>query len=116
MAELLESKGVRLIKTYQDNKKRNNIAWTAPDHRGAEKEDPTVGLAEMTRKVYEVDPLTYPKCQGQMRTIAFITDYSLIDRIINHLKLSFAADKPPPPRIAFQELLMAAETGGDYFS
>jgi len=48
--------------------------------------------------------------------IAFITDYPVVDRIINHLKLTFVADKPPPPRIAYQELLMAAEVSGEYFS
>jgi hypothetical protein len=38
------------------------------------------------------------------------------ERIINHLKLTFVASKPPPPRIAYQELLMAAEDGSEYFS
>jgi len=70
----------------------------------------------MIRKVYEVDPLVCPQCGGQMKAIAFITDYSVVDRIINHLKLTFVAHKPPPPRIAYQEVLMAAETGGQYFS
>jgi hypothetical protein len=31
---------------------------------------------------------------------------------VNHLKLSFVADRPPRPRIAYQELLIAAETAG----
>ncbi len=31
-------------------------------------------------------------------------------QIISHLKLSFVADRPPPPHIAYQELLMPAET------
>jgi hypothetical protein len=35
--------------------------------------------------------------------------------LINHLKLTFVAAKPPPPHIAYQELLMAAETGAEYF-
>jgi hypothetical protein len=43
-------------------------------------------------------------------------DFSVVDRIINHLKLAFIADKPPPPRIAYQEVLMAAETSAEYFS
>jgi len=51
-----------------------------------------------------------------MKVIAFITDFSVVDGIINHLKLTFVADKPPPPHIAYQELLMAAETGAEYFS
>jgi len=36
--------------------------------------------------------------------------------IINHLKLTFVADKPLPPRMAYQELLMAAEVPAGYFS
>jgi hypothetical protein len=45
-----------------------------------------------------------------------ITDYDVIDRIINHLKLTFIAAKPPPPREAYQEFLMAAEAQNGYFS
>jgi len=77
---------------------------------------PSNGWAEMIRKVYEVDPMVCPQCGGTMRIIAFLTDFSVVDRIINHLKLTFAADKPPPPHIAYQEVLMAAEAGGEYFS
>jgi len=51
-----------------------------------------------------------------MKVIAFLTDYSVVDKIIDHLKLTFVADKPPPPHIAYQELLMAAETCAEYFS
>ncbi len=51
-----------------------------------------------------------------MRIFAFLTDYAVVDRIINHLKLSFIADRPPPAHLAFQELLMAAETSAKYFS
>ncbi len=76
---------------------------------------PRRGWAEMIRKVYEVDPLLCPKCGGTMKVIAFITDYSVVDRIISHLKLTFVASKPPPPRMASQELLMAAETPAEYF-
>jgi hypothetical protein len=32
------------------------------------------------------------------------------------LKLTFVVSKPPPPRIAYQEVLMAAEAGAEYFS
>jgi hypothetical protein len=77
---------------------------------------PRRGWAEMIRKVYEVDPMVCPKCQGRMKVIAFLTDFSEVDRIINHLKLTFVASKPPPPRIAYQEVLMAAEAGAEYFS
>jgi len=56
------------------------------------------------------------KCAGQMRIIAFITDYSAVDRIINHLKLTFAAERPPPPQVVQQELFMAAEARTEYLS
>jgi len=77
---------------------------------------PAKGWAEMIRKVYEVDPMVCPHCGGTMKVIAFITDFPVVDKIINHLKLTFVAKKPPPPHIAYQELLIAAETGGEYFS
>jgi hypothetical protein len=77
---------------------------------------PAKGWAEMIRKVYEADPLICPQCGGTMKVIAFITDFPVVGKIINHLKLTFVAMKPPPPHIAYQELLIAAETGGEYFS
>ncbi|MEW6455113.1 MAG: hypothetical protein AB1410_00160 [Acidobacteriota bacterium] len=54
------------------------------------------GWTEMIKKVYEVDPLVCPKYQGEMKIISFIADYSVVDKIINHLKLSFIAERPPP--------------------
>jgi hypothetical protein len=77
---------------------------------------PAKGWAEMIRKVYEVDPMLCPQCGGQMRVIAFLTDYAVVDRIISHLKLTFVAERPPPPHIAYQELLMAAKTSAEYIS
>jgi hypothetical protein len=77
---------------------------------------PAKGWAEMIRKVYEVDPMVCPQCGGKMSVIAFLTDFSVVDRIIGHLKLTFVADKPPPPHLAYQEVLVAAETPAEYFS
>jgi len=51
-----------------------------------------------------------------MKVIAFLTDYAVVDRIIDHLNLTFVAERPPPPHIAYQEVLMAAETSAEYFS
>jgi hypothetical protein len=64
---------------------------------------------------YEVDPMLCPQCGGNMKVIAFLTDYAVVDRIIDHLKLTFVADKPTPPHIVYQELLMAAESSAEYF-
>ena len=70
---------------------------------------PSKGWADMIRKVYETDTLLCPKCRGQMRIIAFIEDHKVIDRIIVHLKLTFEAERPPPPLHVQHHLLMAAE-------
>jgi len=76
---------------------------------------PAKGWAEMIHKVYEVDPLRCPTCGGQMSIISFIEEPKTIDRIIGHLKLTFEAERPPPPRVVQQDLLMAAEEKGEYF-
>ena len=52
----------------------------------------------MIRKVYEGDPLLGPKYSGQMKIIAFINDHSVVDKIVNHLKLSFKATRSSPPQ------------------
>jgi hypothetical protein len=50
-----------------------------------------------------------PKCGGPMKVVAFITDYAAVDRIIEYLKLTFVAEKPPPARVLPEVALMAAE-------
>jgi hypothetical protein len=68
----------------------------------------------MIRKVYEVDPMTCPKCGGRMKVVAFLTEDAVVDRIIDHLKLTFAAEKPPPER-AVPDLAMVADPPVEYF-
>ena len=53
----------------------------------------------MIRKVYEVDPMVCPKCGGRMKVVAFIPNYPAVDQIIDHLRLTFVAEKPPPSRV-----------------
>ena len=64
----------------------------------------------------KVDPMLCPKYGGRMKVIAFLTDFSVVDRIIGHLKLTFVAERPPPPQVALQELLMAEDPPAEYFS
>jgi ribosomal protein S27E len=75
---------------------------------------PSKGWAEMIRKVYEVDPMICPRCGGIMKVIAFLMEYAVVDRIIRHLGLTFAAEKPPPSVVFGQLALMTAEESGDY--
>ncbi len=42
--------------------------------------------ARLIQKVYEVDPLLCPKCQGIMKIISFIEDLSIIEKIQSFLK------------------------------
>lgn len=43
--------------------------------------------ARLIQKIYEVDPLTCPRCQGQMRIFAFIEDEEVIEKTLKHLGL-----------------------------
>jgi len=56
-----------------------------------------------------------PKCGGSMKVIAFITDFGAVDRIVDHLGLTFVADKPPPSHVFEQAALRAAEEREGYF-
>ena len=46
--------------------------------------------ARLIQKIYEVDPLTCPKCQGSMKIIAFIEQAEIIEKILKHLGLWLA--------------------------
>ena len=52
--------------------------------------------ARLIQKIYEVDPLVCPKCQGVMRIIGSIEDPSVICAILEHLGLWLARARPPP--------------------
>jgi len=52
---------------------------------------------------------------GEVHDPAAITDHQAIDRIIDHLKLTFVAEKPLPSQVFEQVALMAAEESGEYF-
>jgi len=49
-----------------------------------------------------------------MMVIAFLTRASVVDRIIDHLKLSITAECPPPES-ALQDLPMVADPPVEYF-
>jgi hypothetical protein len=69
-----------------------------------------------------LDRLVFLEREGQvgyrwgrrMKVIAFLTEHAVVDRIIRHLKLTFAAEKPPPCHVLSEVALMAAEESGDY--
>ena len=64
----------------------------------------TKSWARLIQKIYEVDPLTCPKCSKTMKIISFIEDEEVIERILRHLGLwDRKARQPPkatgPPKI-----------------
>ena len=56
--------------------------------------------AQLIKRVYEVDPLVCPKCGGEMRIIAFITDHDVVDAILRHLAKAEARSARGSPSAA----------------
>ena len=67
-------------------------------------EDETPGTlnrswARPIQKIYEVDPLTCPRCGKKMRIIAFIEDYKIVKKILDYLGIYEFGKKRAPPKI-----------------
>ncbi|MDA1081673.1 MAG: transposase, partial [Gemmatimonadetes bacterium] len=54
--------------------------------------------AALLQQIFEVDPLACPTCHGPMRVVAFITQASVIDRILAHLRTRAAREGHGGPR------------------
>ena len=67
----------------------------------------------MIRKIYDVDPLTCPKCQGRIRIISFIENLELIKKILKHLDLWDLRARPPPKKGRDQPTDVLYEPDGD---
>ena len=52
--------------------------------------------ARLIQKIYNVNPLLFPKCSGSRRIIAFIEDQQIVKKILKHLGLWDVKRKPPP--------------------
>jgi hypothetical protein len=68
----------------------------APEEISPEQAARRRSWAELIRRVYEVDPLTCPKCGGEMRVVAFITDAPVIRHILDHLAKRDRTGRAPP--------------------
>jgi hypothetical protein len=60
--------------------------------------------ARLIQKIYEVDPLTCPKCSGKMKVISVIEDQEVIKKILKHLGLWQVKPRPPPRNAKSQPL------------
>ncbi len=54
--------------------------------------------ATLLQQIFEVDPLACPTCQGPMRLVAFITQASVIDQILAHLRTRAVREAHAGPR------------------
>ena len=54
--------------------------------------------ARLIQKIYQVDPLLCPKCQGKMRIISLIEDDRIIRKILMHLGSWETRNHDPPVR------------------
>jgi len=54
--------------------------------------------AALLQQIFEVDPLACPTCHGTMRVVACITQASVIDQILAHLRARAAREAHAGPR------------------
>ena len=63
--------------------------------------------AQLFKRVFEIDVLVCEHCGGRRRVIAFITQTSVVERILSHLGLPterplvMPARSPPDPVLSF---------------
>lgn len=56
--------------------------------------------ARLIQRIYEVDPLLYPRCGKKMKIIAFIEDYKVVKKILDYLGIYEFERKRQPPKVA----------------
>jgi hypothetical protein len=67
-----------------------------------ENKKPNRNWARLIQKIYEVDPLTSPKCQGLMRIISIIEDQEVINKILGHVGFWQTNQRPQPKTLELQ--------------
>ena len=55
--------------------------------------------ASLIRKIYEVDPLIWPKCGAKVKIVSSIEVDITIQKILSHLGLLNSRNRSPPPLI-----------------
>lgn len=103
MTSHVPNKGEQMVRYYghysnasRGLRQKKNLDDLIPSILEPEDLKPNRTWARLIQKIYEVDPLTCPKCQGQMRILAFIEDEEVIEKILKHLGLWDLKARPPP--------------------
>jgi len=105
MCSHVPNKGEQMVRYYGyysnvsrgKRKKQNQDGWIPcileSDESSKERRK---NWARLIQKIYEVDPLTCPKCFGKMKVISVIEDEDVIKKILKHLGLWQVKPRPPP--------------------
>ncbi len=66
---------------------------------------------ECIKKIWEVDPLSCPRCHTEMKIISFIVQADVIKKILVHLELweEFSRRRPPPLALAAEKVGIASD-------
>ena len=88
-ANRVRSEKIASSDSVQEEKKEDDVL---PRRRALSKR-----WAELIYRIYEVDPLTCRRCGEQMKIIAFISEPSVIRRILDHLERKARQRAPPEP-------------------
>jgi hypothetical protein len=113
MCSHVPNKGEQMVRYYGyysnvsrgNRKKEDQDEWTPcileSDEASRERRK---NWARLIQKIYEVDPLTCPKCSGKMKVISVIEDQDVIKKILKHLGLWEVKPRPPPRNAKSQPL------------
>jgi hypothetical protein len=121
MCAHLPDKGEQMVRYYgfYSNVSRGKRQKTGNDGAVAYILEPQISdnafrknRARLIQKIYEVDPLVCPSCQGAMRVIAVIEDQEVIRKILTHLRLWQIKARPWP--IAYGPPDLAAAPFNDW--
>jgi hypothetical protein len=113
MCSHVPNKGEQMVRYYGyysnvsrgNRKKQNQDEWIPcileSDESSKERRK---NWARLIQKIYEVDPLTCPKCSAKMKVISVIEDQDVIKKILKHLGLWEVKPRPPPRMAKSQPL------------
>ena len=108
MCSHVPNKGKQMVRYYGyysnvsrgKRKKQDQDKWIPcilePDESSPESRK---NWAKLIQEIYEVDPLTCPKCSGKMKVISVIEDEEVIKKILKHIGLWDVKARPLPRAI-----------------
>jgi hypothetical protein len=72
---------------------------------------------ECIKKIWEVDPLSCPRCHAEMKIISFIVQPDVIKKILVHLELweEFSKRRPPPLALAAEKVEVVSGRANESF-